>query len=190
LDIPRHLVAQLAALTETFDEPGADLQAMLQVLIDDLTQAVPSLVGLTLTVTRGGAPVTLQVLPPEHAAAVSTSLMIPLRMIGVSDPGGTVIIYAGRPGALVDLAADTRFAYGQHGQVILDQQRPSTMTRLPGVTDPAGHDAIQQAIGVLIDRGHSLEDAPGVLRDLADRDGMSVTAAAERLIDTITPAAD
>ena len=60
------MITQLAALTETLDEPGADLQAMLQLLIDDLTQAVPSLLGLTLTVTRGGVPVTLQVLPPEQ----------------------------------------------------------------------------------------------------------------------------
>jgi hypothetical protein len=190
MDIPRHLIRQLAALTETIDEPGADLQAMLQVLIDDLTLAVPSLLGLTLTVTRGGVPVTLQILPPEHADAVSTSLLIPLDMIGVDDPGGTLIIFAARPGALVDLAADTRFAYGLDGQVVLDEHRPTPSTP-PGATDPDGVRIIQQAIGLLIDRGHLPEDAPGILHDLADQDQLTLTAAAQRFVDTAAnPATD
>ena len=42
MEFPASLRAQLSELTDALDDPGTDLQAILDVLIDDLTLAVPS----------------------------------------------------------------------------------------------------------------------------------------------------
>ena len=43
------MTQQLGDLTITLDDPGTDLKATLDVLSDDLTAAVPSYLGFTLT---------------------------------------------------------------------------------------------------------------------------------------------
>ena len=50
------LTQQLGDLTITLDDPGTDLKAMLDVLSDDLTAAVPSYLGLTLTLQLDHGP--------------------------------------------------------------------------------------------------------------------------------------
>jgi hypothetical protein len=182
MDVPQQVIRQLAALAHALDEPGRDLPSILDVLVDDLARAVPSFLGLTLTVTRDRDAVTLHVLPPELADAVTTSLLVPLNMIGVSGTGGTVVFYAARPGALVDLAADTRFAYGLDGQVVLDQHLPDPVTP-SGVSGPAGLDTIHQGIGILIDCGHLPDEAHSILQQLAVRDEVTLSDAAQRLVD-------
>ena len=53
MEFPAWLSAQLSELTEVLDDPATDLQAILAVLIDDVTVAVPSFLGLRMTL-RGG----------------------------------------------------------------------------------------------------------------------------------------
>jgi len=182
MDVPQHVIRQLAALTVTPDEPRTDLPVILAVLLDDLTHTVPSFLGLTLTVVRDEETVTLHVLAPEHADTVATSLLVPLSVIGVTGSDGTVILYAAQPGALISLADDTLFAYGVDGQVILDRHLPDPLVP-PGVTGPAELDTIHQGIGVLIDHGHDPQQARRILHRLADRHGITLHAAAQRLID-------
>ena len=189
VDIPDDLIAPLAELTGALGEVGTDRQAMLAVLIDDLVTAVPSFLGLTMTIPQTGndaAGVTLNFLPPELAEAVGTTLLVPLDALGVSGPGGTVVFYAARPGAFVDLAADTRVAYGLDGQVTLDQHLPSP--DIPAVpSGMSGHtqtSTINQAIGVLLGRGHTPTEARRVLHHRADRDGVPLHHVAQQLLDT------
>jgi hypothetical protein len=49
MDYPSTLTAQLCALTKTLDDPGIDLQAILAVLSDELSQVVSSFIGLSMT---------------------------------------------------------------------------------------------------------------------------------------------
>lgn len=187
MDIPRHQIEQLAELSDALDEDGTDLQAVLSVLVDDLTTAVPSFLGLTMTFppdVPDGEGVTLNFLPAERADAVSTTLMVPLQALGVSGAGGTVVFYAGRLGAFVDLAVDTRLAYGIDGQVRLDQHLPSANLP-PGVFGHTAASKINRAIGVLLGRGHTPEEARSVLHRRANQDRVALDAVAQQLLDTL-----
>ena len=54
MEFPASLSAQLSELTDALDDPGTDLQAILAVLIDDVTAAVPSFLGLIMTLRLAG----------------------------------------------------------------------------------------------------------------------------------------
>ena len=120
MDFPRALSGQLSALTDALDDPGTDLQAVLAVLVDDLTVAVPSFLGLTMTLRLGGDPDHAdrdRWGPGDHRGA---SLQLPLDQLAGAGPDSVVVFYAGSPGAFVDMAADTRRAYDLDGQVVVD----------------------------------------------------------------------
>ena len=192
MDIPHQLITHLAELSAALDEDGTDLQAMLEVLTDDLAAAVPSILGLTMTIPHGqndehgfdGDRVTLNFLPPGLVGSVSTSMLLPLDALGVTGPGGTVVFFAARPGAFVDLAADTSFAYNLDGHVRLDEHLPSADCHAgpPGVSGHTELSTINQAIGALLDRGHTTTEARSILRRLADQDGIPLHHAAEQLL--------
>ena len=96
-----------------------------------------------------------------------------------------MVFYAAPPGAFVDLAADTQFAYHLNGQVLLDQHLPSPdhPAGPSGVSGDTETSTINEAIGVLIGRGH-----PGKARSIvqwrADHDGISLLRVAEQLLTT------
>jgi len=96
-----------------------------------------------------------------------------------------VVFYAGRPGAFVDLAADTRFAYGLDGDVVLDGHLAhlDRAARVhPGVNGSDETRVINQAIGVLIERGHLPGEAhEELLRRAADH-GRGLAGAAADLL--------
>ena len=191
MDTPDHLIAHLAELTDLLDEPGTDLQAVLAVLVDDLMTAVPSFLGLTISIPTAGTEVTVNLLDPHLADAVTSSLLLPLAALGIAGTGGTggtggtIVFYAAQPGAFVDLAADTRFAFGLDGQVALDQHLPS-MDGPVASSGMSGHieaSTINRALGVLLDRGHTPQAARSVLQRRADRDGVPLHHVARQLLD-------
>ena len=51
--------------------PGTDLPTVLAVLVDNLRAAVPSLLGLTVTITEAGDAVTLTAAEPGASAAAA-----------------------------------------------------------------------------------------------------------------------
>ena len=112
MDLPHPLSAQLGALTYALEDPGIDLQAVIAELAADVTAAVPSFLGLTMTLLLDGRPVTVTAIDADLAVAAGASLQLPLDPLAGAAPGSSVVFYAGRPGAFVDLAADTRYAYG------------------------------------------------------------------------------
>jgi hypothetical protein len=163
VDFHPDLIQQLGALTDAVDEPGTDLQAILGVLTDDLAKAVPSILGLDMTLATVGTRVTLTTMNADLAGAVRASLQLPLVDLGALDPAGTVTFYASTAGAFAALAADTRETYHLDGQVRLDQHLTPTTTR-PGMTGLTELDRIKQAIGILIDQGHTPDQADAELR--------------------------
>lgn len=186
MDISARLAHGLAALSQSLDSPGVDLEAGLRTLIADLRRAVASYTGLTLTITLDGQDVSVTVRDDEATTPVrmkhATSLLIPLDALTPAGTAGTLLLYAATPGAFVDLAADLSFALGGNGsRLVLDGHLdpPAVSTGITGLRE---HSAINQAIGVLIGRGHTPESAREELHRLAALDHDDLPAAAERLI--------
>lgn len=175
------LTAQLDALTVVLDEPGDDLQAIIDVLVDDLSAAVSSFLGLRMTLHQlDECPVTLTTMdtnPLMAGACLTLSLGRPTS----EGQDGSVVFYAGNPGAFVDLAADLQRV---HGQVHLDDQLPSAGDHIgrPGLTGLAEHSVVNRAIGVLITRGHIPGEALAELRRRAADTVSSVPDAARHVL--------
>lgn len=176
------LTAQLSALTVALDEPGADLQTILDVLVDDLSAAVSSFLGLRMTLHQlDGCPVTLTVVDTNPPLMAGACLTLSLGRSTSEGQDDMVVFYAGNPGAFVDLAADLERV---HGQVHVDDQLPSAgdQTDRPGMTGLAEHSVVNQAIGVLITRGHIPGDALAELRRRAADTVSSVPDAARHVL--------
>ena len=81
-----------------------------------------------------------------------------------SKTGSTIIFYAGVPGAFVDLAADLSYSLGlPPGTVVLDEDTAAPLSE-SGLTGAAESSTVNQAIGVLIDRGYTPATAGAHLR--------------------------
>lgn len=179
------LTDHISALTQTYDDPGSDLEAILDVLADDLTAAVPSFLGLTMTLNLDANPVTLTAINPGLAAVAGASLELPLGALIATDLGSTVVFYARNPGAFVDLAEDTQCAYGLGGPILLDGQLPHSSDPCrpaPGLTGLADLSVINQAIGVLITRGHTEAEAHSELRSRTTHNNDSLADSARHLL--------
>jgi hypothetical protein len=182
---PHPLSAQLGGLTNASDDPGIDLQVVIAEVAADVTAAVPSFLGLTLTLLLDDRPVTVTAIDADLAAAAGASLQLPLGPLAGAAPGSSVVFYAGRPGAFVDLATDTRYAYGLESDVVLDGHlTPPTRTvrAHPGVYGFDEMRLINQAIGVLIGHGHLPGEAHDELRRRAADHGRGLPEVAEDLL--------
>ena len=177
------LTAQLGALNVALDEPGTDLRTILDVLVDDLSAAVSSFLGLRMTLHRlDGCPVTLTAVDTNPPLMPGACLTLPLGRSTSDGSGDMVVFYAGNPGAFVDLAADLERVHGRGPT--LDDQLPSAgdQTDRPGITGLAEHSVVNQAIGVLITRGHTPGDALAELHRRAADTVSSVTDAARHVL--------
>ncbi len=94
------LAAGLQLLSEALDAPELDIAAALDSLAADAGAAVASCLGLSLSVGVVGAGRVEASIVNE--GVVCASLLIPL------SPVAELILYAGAPGAFVDLAATWR----------------------------------------------------------------------------------
>lgn len=184
MHIPAALQRDLRALTDALDRPDADLAASLAELVASARLAVGSYLGLSLLVgSEIGLSVFGDTADPSHA---STSLFLGLSPTGGAKEESTVlgvVLYAGVPGAFVDLAADAGWL-GVGGEVRLDQH-------LPAPTDPtsstylADQSTINQAIGVLVGGGATLEEARARLDEHARSGRVTRVAAASRILDEL-----
>ena len=157
MEITAALAADLTILTQALDDPDSDVVESVLRLARDVGSAVPSFLGLTVTVHDSDPPFTFTTLEdhvgPGH---VRTSLMMALSHDAA---GARVIVYAGTPGAFVDLAADLSWlARHTLAGCELDQH-----LILPAIASPAANlhavTAVNQAIGVLIGAGLTPEAA-------------------------------
>jgi len=183
----------LDTLTSFLEIPGADLNAMLDVLLDDLVEAIPSFLGLRLTVSVDGVGTTITTLGPEPATDAAASLLVPLQRLAPSaEAGGGLILFAAHPGAFADLANDFSDGPDDGGRLQLDGHL-STAYRSDGDAEarPPGRAGrrpdprmINIAIGVLIDQGLAPEQARQELARRARRHHGNLTAAAAEVLDS------
>jgi hypothetical protein len=191
------LAADLDILTAALDDPGADVLHTLQQLGIDAQATVRAYLGLSVTVAGSDPPFTFTVLEDGAVAAdVRTSLWLTLPGVGVgvgvgvgdgrAAPSVALILYAGTPGTFVDLTADLAWLTGRPpSDFVLDQH----------LSGPARPDAgiylrtasvINQAIGVLIGRGYTLEQAHRELDGHADNGSSERHTTAQFILDTLT----
>ena len=169
------LAAELAQLTAALDDPTIDLADCLDQLAAAATAAVASFRGLSITATTGqGQPVTFTHLPMP--GTILASLRAPL-----PPSPGALTLYGGAPGAFVDLAADITWLSGTNlADITLDQHlRPPALAPSGGLRDIV---SINQAIGILLNRGYLPEQARSQLDAWADAHGTNRQQAAEHLL--------
>jgi hypothetical protein len=158
VEISAALAFNLTILSEALD--GADISLTLSALAADAKLAVGSYLGMSATGTLDGRRIDLvameRVTARDHVVA---SLLLPLTSTGPD--GGTefltsLVLYAGNPGAFIDLAADLAWVTGlELEEFVLDQH-----CAVPEATGPPSLRAVSvmnQAIGVLIAQGYPPE---------------------------------
>ena len=190
MDISAVLAADLTQLTEALADPGADLTCMVAGLHENLTSAVSSAVGLAVTVRVAGTDVCVSTVGRNAAGSpgppATTSLAVPLWWPD-DIRSGRIIFYASVPGALVDLAADLEWLFGEQESLELDGDLPPARGEL-GITGLHELSVIGQACGVLITRGRSPEGARAELEHAARASGTTVEVVADGLIRGLRPA--
>ena len=179
MELSAGLAADLARLTDALDDPATDLADLVSLLHDAFVVAVPSALGLAFTIRASPAEVTVSTLDGA-ATAVATSLQVPLASWTDLEPGSAVIFYAATNGALVDLAADLGWLLNLRADVVLDGHllaQPQEVTS--GLAELS---VIQQALGVLIDRGRTPQAGRDELEHLARESDTTVHAVAAQMI--------
>lgn len=164
MTIPSGLAAELDLLTQALDLPDTDIAQALTLLCTAAQAAVDSYLGLSVVINVDRSGFDLTVLEDgaqrEH---VRTSLLAPLSPADsdtTTAPAAiALILYAATPGAFRGLAADlswitgrswTDYRLDEHLTVPADDSSPAPL---------AAASAINQALGVLIGRGSTPEQA-------------------------------
>jgi hypothetical protein len=187
MTITAALAADLGILTAALDESGADIAQSLHQLGLNARAAVPTYLGLSVIVGDDDDPsFTVALADGVVAGDIRTSLWLTLS--GVAERRETLavalILYAGSPGTFVDLAADLAWLTGRpSSDFVLDEHLrivagSSTRMQLAAVV-------VNQAIGVLIGRGYTPQQADGHLDTLAANAGTDRHAAADRILVTL-----
>lgn len=181
MDISASLAAQLAVLTAALEHPDGDLEAELRAVVGDVKRAVGSYTGMTMTIALDSHNVSFTV-HDDPTIPPATSLLIPLAALTPTDAASTLLLYAAAPGAFVDLSADLSYALGiDPATLVLDNHLPAPEGSC-GMTGLDTHFAIDQAVGVLIARGHTPETARDELHRRASLDHGDLRAAAEAVL--------
>ena len=156
------VAADLSILTAALDEPGTDIAHSLGQLAADATAAIPTFLGLRVTVNGSDPPFTFTTFVEGVGTGdVRTSLRVALP--GVGDvgllPAVVLVFYAGSPGTFVDLAADLAWLTARPlSGFLLDQHLPASTER-GAATNLFEASVINQAIGALIGQGYTPEQA-------------------------------
>jgi hypothetical protein len=160
------LAASLSVVGQALDDP-VDLEQLLRNLARDAKTAVPSYLGLSMHVVAARDEFTFTAMEYSvDIAHIRTSLRLPMGTNPTVAAGSTVTFYAGRSGALVDLAADLSWLlFLAPDDIILDRHLAVDGANVVDVL--VANSAIQQAIGVLIERGLTAEEASSELLRLA-----------------------
>jgi hypothetical protein len=182
VDISTALSRDLKNLLRVLDLSDLDLEHSLNALRLDVALAVPSFVGLSMTIVVEGQPVTLTSMGEEaRESAIESSLDLPLSLTAGLAAGSALVLYALAPGAFVDLAADLRYALqAEDDELRLDVHlTPSTRSGLTGVEELT---IINRAIGVLVSRDQTLDEARLELQREAAQSNLHVYQVAAFLI--------
>jgi len=186
MDVPPELIEGLTLLSDALDDPVMDLEAILSVLTDDLVSAIPSYLGLIITLHVDSNPVIVSTLDGARGET-RASLLLSLEPHDRVGSSGSVAFYSGAAGAFVDLADDARWIFNLNGPPILDGHIAAGRdgSDPAGIRGLAAHTNINQAIGVLIEEGHTPNGARNELARRSLRDGRSLPETALDLLDNI-----
>lgn len=182
MEIGATLAAELDLLTDALNDPSVDIAETLRAMADATRSAVPSFLGLSLVALGAGAPVTFTAME-AGTIEVRTSLMLPLLRPSGLEPRRAVslIIYAGRAGALVDLAADMTWLTG------LDGFELDGHLSLPAQQGTHGalqaESIVNQALGLLIGLGYLPDEADRELGRRSTAEGTTRSASAEQILE-------
>jgi hypothetical protein len=190
VEITAALAADLAILSQALDESAGDIADALHQLAADVSLAVRSHVGLTVIARNAASRLTLTAMAPfARPVDVASSVMIPLSDASAAEAGlrFVVILYADRPGAFIDVVADLCWLTGRPvSSFAIDQH-----LRLPAEPDShsglAGSPLINQAIGVLIGRGYTPEQAAAEIDTRAAAAGHTRAEAATMILAGLHP---
>jgi hypothetical protein len=156
------VAAELEILTAALDEPGVDVAHSLRQLALDTAAAISTYLGLSVLVSSSEPPFAFTALAAGVVAGdIRTSLRVVVPRVGngADRPTVAVHLYAGSPGAFVDLAADLAWQTARPPtDFVLDQHLSIPSPSEPG-TQVHAASLINQAIGVLIGRGYTPEQA-------------------------------
>ena len=186
MDLPASLAGHLQILCGDAGS-AEDLLFTLQQLADDVAFAVPSCRAASLTVPQLGGPLTLSVwptsAPPPHAdPGVLASVAVPL----AAPPGPSLLLQAGQAGAFSQLVDDLVMLAGTDlAAIVLDAHLtlPPATTGTSIAAQLADLAAVNQAIGVLVDRGWEPVTASQELEHRAQHADTTVAAASRRLLE-------
>ena len=182
------LLNALASLTDGLDDPLIDLHERVSELVVALAHSIDSLVSVALTVVVDHRPYSVTVPVGSGSLAVS-SVSIPLGAPSEPATGSRLVLWAGAPGAFDELIADVSSAMD------CDPTTFDTVTHLPARTafggshavdmhqDLEDRSAIDQALGVLLERGLTMREAGRHLTQRAELDDVSLADAARAVID-------
>jgi hypothetical protein len=181
------LAADLGMLTVALDEPDADVLRSLHQLGVDAQAAVPTYLGLSVTVD-GSPPFTFTTLEDSAADDVRTTLRLTLPAVGDGRASSSValILYAGTPGTFVDLTADLAWLTGRPPSDFALDQHLSVPDGSDSATYLRAASIFNQAVGVLIGRGYTPKAAHSKLNMPADGEGTDRHTAAQFILDTLT----
>ena len=189
MTISAALAADLGILTAALDEPGADVLHSLHQLGVDAQTAVPTYLGLSVTVDRNDPPFTFTTIADGAADNVRTSLRMTLPAHvsdGQASPSVALILYAETPGTFVDLTADLAWLTGRPPSDFALDQHLSVPACSDDGTSLHTASVINQAIGVLIGRGYTPREAHSKLDTQAADARTDRYTTAQFILDTLT----
>jgi hypothetical protein len=120
MNVPPAVVTDLTLLSAAIDEPESDLPAIVGVLSKSLADAIPSYLGMTLTLQINTVAVSVDTMEPEAALLVRASLKMALLPLFGSTATGSVAFYSRRAGTLSDLADNVTWVFNLDGRPVLD----------------------------------------------------------------------
>jgi hypothetical protein len=162
------------AVPNGFAEQPVELEKSLTALTEAVKSAAPSYRGLALTLVIDKQPVSVTSAEPGNTSDIATSLRLSLAWVPSLSADSRITFYASTPGTFVDLAADLAFALDS--DIRLDEDIPLAL--LSGLTGVGKLSAINKAVGVLINHGHTPDSARHELRHIADATPSSIQKAA------------
>ncbi len=183
---PLDITAHLRALARRSGAPET-LSSELEELLLGVLRAAPSCLGVSLTLTRQGLPVTVTSLSLSAGLReVRSSLAVQLPRRAAQDaPGPLLVLCSGAVGALDQLRLDLLALLDlDPRKVCIDTHLalPDLATEADGLAAQLDDlSALNQAVGVLLDRGLLPEQGRALLDDLAAA-GDTIAVAAARLL--------
>ena len=184
MHIPAGVQRDLRALTDALDGPDADLSGSITALASSARLAVESFLGMALLIASGPRDIVLTAYDDgADPAQARTSLFLASPPTGGAAPESIVtgvVLYARVPGAFVDLAADARWL-DDTAAVSVDQHLPAPTDTAPS-TLLGDRSTVNQALGVLLARGATLEEAAAALEERARAGIVTVVGAAQGIL--------